>query len=163
MSVRASTAPPSSMPTDSFQTTRRNGRETGEEAQAIPFLERFTVFNLAQCEGLPRDLITTPPPEPGLTEPKVEALIKATGIDFRIAGSPASTCPRTTCAGASAATLFRAHQLAPHGASRVRSLCRVPDYAALARNRLRWALAPARHVGIIALSESAAAVAFGRL
>ena len=29
-------------------------RETGEEAQAIPFLKRFTVFNTAQCEGLPK-------------------------------------------------------------------------------------------------------------
>ena len=28
---------------------RRRSRETGEEAQAIPFLKRFTVFNAAQC------------------------------------------------------------------------------------------------------------------
>ena len=47
--------------------------------QAIPFLKRFTVFNLAQCEGLPEDLaVAAPPPEPGLIEPKVEALIQAT-------------------------------------------------------------------------------------
>ena len=32
---------------------KKRARETGEEAQAIPFLKRFTVFNLAQCEGLP--------------------------------------------------------------------------------------------------------------
>jgi antirestriction protein ArdC len=31
---------------------KKRARETGEEAQAIPFLKRFTVFNLAQCEGL---------------------------------------------------------------------------------------------------------------
>ena len=76
---------------------KKRARETGEEAQAIPFLKRFTVFNLAQCEGLSEDLVvTTQPPEPGLIEPKVEALIKATGIDFRIGGNRPSTCPRTT-------------------------------------------------------------------
>jgi hypothetical protein len=70
---------------------KKRARETGEEAQAIPFLKRFTVFNLAQCEGLPGDLVVAaPPPKPGLIEPKVEALIKATGIDFRIGGRRAA-------------------------------------------------------------------------
>lgn len=65
-------------------------RETGEEAQAIPFLKRFTVFNAAQCEGLPEDVaIVAPSPPLGLIEPRVEALIKATGIDFRIGGNRA--------------------------------------------------------------------------
>jgi len=73
---------------------KKRARETGEEAQAIPFLKRFTVFNLAQCEGLPDDLcIAVPPPEPGLIEPTVEALIKATGIDFRIGGDRAYYAP----------------------------------------------------------------------
>ncbi len=73
---------------------KRRARETGEEAQAIPFLKRFTVFNLAQCEDLPEDLaIVAPPPEPGLIEPKVEALIKASGIDFRIGGDRAFYVP----------------------------------------------------------------------
>ena len=50
---------------------KQRARETGEEAQAIPFLKRFTVFNLAQCEGLPDDLaIVAPPPEPGLIGPQ---------------------------------------------------------------------------------------------
>lgn len=63
-------------------------RETGEEAQSIPFLKRFTVFNIAQCEGLPDQIvIAAPSPDAGLIEPRVEALIKATGIDFRIGGS----------------------------------------------------------------------------
>ena len=73
---------------------KKRAQETGEEAQAIPFLKRFTVFNLAQCEGLPEDLVVaTPPPEPGLIEPKVEALIKASGVDFRIGGSRAFYMP----------------------------------------------------------------------
>jgi antirestriction protein ArdC len=69
---------------------KKRAQETGEEAVAVPFLKRFTVFNLAQCEDLPADLaVTMPPPEPGLIEPRVEALIKATGIDFRIGGNRA--------------------------------------------------------------------------
>ena len=73
---------------------KKRARETGEEAQAIPFLKRFTVFNSAQCENLPEDVATVaPPPPPGLIEPRVEALIKATGIDFRIGGNRAFYAP----------------------------------------------------------------------
>src|SRR3546814_10839164 len=31
---------------------KTKARETGEDAKAVPFLKRFTVFNVAQCEGL---------------------------------------------------------------------------------------------------------------
>jgi antirestriction protein ArdC len=73
---------------------RKRARETGEDAQAIPFLKRFTVFNLAQCEGLPDDLaVVVPPPPLDLIEPAVEALIQATGVDFRIGGSRAFYAP----------------------------------------------------------------------
>jgi antirestriction protein ArdC len=73
---------------------KRRARENGEEAQAIPFLKRFTVFNAAQCEGLPEEVaVVAPPPPPGLIEPRVEALIRATGIDFRIGGSRAFYVP----------------------------------------------------------------------
>jgi antirestriction protein ArdC len=73
---------------------KKRAHETGEEAQAIPFLKRFTVFNIAQCEDLPADLAATPPaPEPGLIEPTVEALIKATRVDFRIGGNRAFYVP----------------------------------------------------------------------
>ena len=73
---------------------KRRARETGEEAQAIPFLKRFTVFNAAQCERLPDDItVAVPPPPPGLIEPRVEALIRATGVDFRIGGDRAFYVP----------------------------------------------------------------------
>ncbi|WP_159586497.1 ArdC family protein [Chelativorans xinjiangense] len=73
---------------------KRRARETGEEAQAIPFLKRFTVFNTDQCENLPEDVATAAPPAPtGLIEPRVEALIEATGIDFRIGGNQAFYVP----------------------------------------------------------------------
>jgi antirestriction protein ArdC len=73
---------------------KKRARETGEEAQAIPFLKRFTVFNAAQCENLPEGVtVAPPPPPPGLIEPKVEALIAATAIDFRIGGARAFYVP----------------------------------------------------------------------
>jgi len=78
------------IPTDE----KRRAAETGEEAQAIPFLKRFTVFNTDQCDELPDEIATAaPPPPPGLIEPTVEALIKATGIDFRIGGNRAFYAP----------------------------------------------------------------------
>ncbi|MFC7701886.1 ArdC family protein [Bradyrhizobium sp. GCM10028915] len=73
---------------------KRRAHEAGEEAQAIPFLKQFTVFNSDQCGGLPPEIATTaPPPPPGLIEPQVEYLIKATGIDFRIGGNRAFYMP----------------------------------------------------------------------
>ena len=73
---------------------KRRAQESGEEASSIPFLKRFTVFNAAQCEGLPEDIaFEAPPPPPGMIEPKVEALIEATGIDFRIGGDRAFYVP----------------------------------------------------------------------
>lgn len=73
---------------------KRRAREAGEDAQAIPFLKRFTVFNAAQCDGLPEEVaFAAPPHDPGLIEPRVEALIRATGIDFRIGGDRAFYVP----------------------------------------------------------------------
>jgi antirestriction protein ArdC len=73
---------------------KRRAAETGEEAQAIPFLKRFTVFNCDQCDELPHEIATAAPPPPqGLIEPRVESLIKATGIDFRIGGNRAFYAP----------------------------------------------------------------------
>ena len=93
--ARASAARPSSTPTASRpRTNARRAAETGEEAQAIPFLKRFTVFNIAQCEGLPDELMAAPPPvETGLILPQAEALIRATGVDFRIGGDRAFYSP----------------------------------------------------------------------
>jgi hypothetical protein len=73
---------------------KRRPNERGEEAQPIHFLKRFTVFNTDQCDGLPGEIATAaPPPPPGLIEPRVEALIAATGVDFRIGGSRAFYAP----------------------------------------------------------------------
>ncbi|WIW50321.1 zincin-like metallopeptidase domain-containing protein (plasmid) [Bradyrhizobium sp. 62B] len=73
---------------------KRSGRESGEEAQAIPFLKRFTLFNTDQCEGLPPEVATAPQPmPPGRIEPQVQSLIRASGVDFRIGGNRAFYVP----------------------------------------------------------------------
>jgi antirestriction protein ArdC len=73
---------------------KKRAAESGEEPQAIPFLKRFTVFNTDQCDALPDEIVTiAPPPPPGVIEPEVEALIKSTGIDFRIGGNRAFYIP----------------------------------------------------------------------
>jgi antirestriction protein ArdC len=64
----------------------------GDEAQAIPFLKRFTVFNTDQCDGLSVDASSIAPSS-HMVEPRVEALIHATRIDFRIGGDRAFYCP----------------------------------------------------------------------
>jgi antirestriction protein ArdC len=69
---------------------RRRAERDRDEPSAIPFLKRFTVFNTDQCENLPRELTSSPAPVPeGLILPHVEALIAATGADFRIGGERA--------------------------------------------------------------------------
>src|ERR1700681_797611 len=69
---------------------RRRAERDGDEAEAIPFLKRFTVFNTDQCENLPPELTSAPVPVPeGLILPHAEALIRATDIDFRIGGDRA--------------------------------------------------------------------------
>jgi antirestriction protein ArdC len=67
----------------------RVAREGGEPGVA-PFLKRFTVFNAAQCEGLPEHALGAAPvaPERELV-PHAEAVMAATGADVRIGGDKA--------------------------------------------------------------------------
>ncbi|MBL0923460.1 MAG: DUF1738 domain-containing protein [Sphingomonadaceae bacterium] len=83
---------------DRFTPKGEAGHEQGEgdaeTVRSIPFLKRFTVFNVAQCEGLPERFSATPAPLPE-RQPHVEAeaLIAATGADFRIGGAEAFYSP----------------------------------------------------------------------
>jgi antirestriction protein ArdC len=73
---------------------RERAERDGDEPNAIPFLKRFAVFNTDQCERLPAELSSSPPPVPdGLILPHAEALIAATGADFRIGGERAFYSP----------------------------------------------------------------------
>lgn len=71
-----------------------SGEAHDGEPRAIPFLKRFTVFNVAQCEGLPEKLTRGGAPLPE-REPHAaaEALIATSGADFRIGGSAAYYVP----------------------------------------------------------------------
>ena len=73
---------------------RRRARAEGREADSIPFLKRFTVFSVEQCEGLPEETYAPPPPIPaGMILPHAKALIDATGAEFRIGGAEAFYSP----------------------------------------------------------------------
>lgn len=68
--------------------------EQGGDAKAVPFLKRFTVFNVAQCDGLPEGFTQTPPPVPEReTLPRAEAVITASGVGFRLGGDNAFYAP----------------------------------------------------------------------
>jgi antirestriction protein ArdC len=69
---------------------RQRADRDGDEPHAIPFLKRFTVFNIDQCEGLSEGIATSASSVPeGFILPRVEALIGATGADLRIGGDRA--------------------------------------------------------------------------
>jgi antirestriction protein ArdC len=73
---------------------RRRAAEAGEDAQAISFLKRFTVFNTDQCDGLTEGVAKAAPlPPPGMIEPEAESLIAATAADFSIGGARAFYSP----------------------------------------------------------------------
>ena len=66
----------------------------GDEAKAVPFLKRFTVFNVAQCEGMRAELASDPVPLPEREiVPVAEEVIAASGVDFRIGGTRAFYVP----------------------------------------------------------------------
>jgi antirestriction protein ArdC len=66
----------------------------GDEARAVPFLKRHTVFNVAQCDGLPEEAHALPA---ALTEreaiPRADAVIAATGAEIRVGGDMAFYVP----------------------------------------------------------------------
>ncbi len=59
---------------------RERAREQGDDPSAVSFLKRFTVFNVAQCEGLPTHIAPAPLAVSEVElSPDAEALIAATG------------------------------------------------------------------------------------
>lgn len=73
---------------------RERAARDGDDARQVPFLKRFTLFNLAQCEGLGAGLAADPPPLPEAEIPPLSrSLIAASGADFRIGGDQAFYAP----------------------------------------------------------------------
>lgn len=73
---------------------RMAAREENREPQRVPFLKRYRVFNIDQCEGLNDDLYAAAPDLPEREQlPIAENLITATAADFRIGGNRAFYVP----------------------------------------------------------------------
>lgn len=73
---------------------RERAERDGDEPGRVPFLKRFTLFNVEQCEGLPEDVYRGAAPLPQAEIiPQAERLIEATGADFRIGGTKAFYVP----------------------------------------------------------------------
>ncbi|WP_343616952.1 zincin-like metallopeptidase domain-containing protein [Novosphingobium sp.] len=76
------------------QAEKERAQQSGGDARSIPFLKRFTVFNIAQCEGLREGLFSDPEPLPEREiVPVAEEVIAASGIPFRIGGAKAFYVP----------------------------------------------------------------------
>ncbi|MES2255538.1 MAG: zincin-like metallopeptidase domain-containing protein [Pseudomonadota bacterium] len=77
---------------DSFipKAERERAKEQGTDPNAVPFLKRFTVFNIEQCEGLPAHVLDKVTPTPDADKyPVAEHLIAATGATIREGGGEA--------------------------------------------------------------------------
>ena len=77
---------------DSFvpQSERERAQEQGDDPSAVPFLKRFTVFNVEQCEGLPAHIAAPVTWTPGNGDfSAADALILATDADIREGGGEA--------------------------------------------------------------------------
>ncbi len=73
---------------------RERARKDGGDLEAIPFLKRFTVFNVAQCDGLPeRAVPSTAPVREREIVPRAEALMQATGAHILVRGGAAFYSP----------------------------------------------------------------------
>ncbi len=73
---------------------RERAARDGDEPGHVPFLKRFTLFNVEQCEGLPEDayFCAAPLPQADII-PHAERLIEATGADVRVGGTKAFYVP----------------------------------------------------------------------
>lgn len=75
---------------------KARARNSGDEPVQVPFLKRFTVFNVAQCQGLPPESDADrvgAVPRSDLILPRAQALIDASGARFRIGGNHAFYAP----------------------------------------------------------------------
>ena len=83
-------------------------QDEGRDARQLAFLKRFTVFNVAQCEGLPEAPISVPRPTPEASLlPCVKDLIRASRADVRIGGEQAFYSPAADIIAVPARAAFR--------------------------------------------------------
>jgi antirestriction protein ArdC len=76
------------------ESEKERAEQDGDDPKAVPFLKRFTVFNVAQCDGLRHGLASDPAPLPEREiVPVAEEVIVASGVEFRIGGEKAFYVP----------------------------------------------------------------------
>lgn len=76
------------------ETEKERAQRDGDEARSVAFLKRFTVFNVAQCEGLREGLAADPAPLPERQiVPVAEDVIATSGVTFRVGGDRAFYAP----------------------------------------------------------------------
>lgn len=76
------------------ESEKSRAERDGDDPKSVPFLKRFTVFNIAQCDGLPNDMVSDLVPLPDReVVPIAEDVIAASGIEFRIGGTSAFYVP----------------------------------------------------------------------
>ena len=73
---------------------KQKAQDERTDPALVHFLKRYSVFNVAQCDGLPEGLNAVCEPLPDCeVVPHAEALIAATGADFRIGRNEAFYVP----------------------------------------------------------------------
>jgi antirestriction protein ArdC len=73
---------------------KERAERDSDDPKAVPFLKRFTVFNVGQCDGLRDGLASDPAPLPEREiVPVAEEVIAASGVEFRIGGNQACYVP----------------------------------------------------------------------
>lgn len=88
--------------------TRPQGKKTVTRSVSR-FLKHYRVFNIDQCDNLPRDLYAQAPDLPQCEQlPIAEKLIKSTAADFRIGGNRAYYVPGEDFIQVPPQPLFRA-------------------------------------------------------
>lgn len=71
----------------------KRAREEDREARQVPFLKRFTVFNVEQCENLPAELLAAPTNAAEELVPAAHRLMEATGASIHVGGGKAFYAP----------------------------------------------------------------------
>jgi antirestriction protein ArdC len=73
---------------------KERARREGDDPSFVPFLKRFTVFNVAQCDGLPESARpSVGPARECEIVPRAEALMQATGAHILVRGGAAFYSP----------------------------------------------------------------------
>jgi antirestriction protein ArdC len=84
---------------------KERASQDGGDARSVAFLKRFTVFNFAQCDGIPSAEDSAPLGEREIV-PVAEALIAASGVRVQTGGDHAFYAPGLDCVVVPSQTAF---------------------------------------------------------